>query len=128
MKQATSTCSDLSELERMPARPHVNRLKTIYTTAKALPFGFRMSDYPSTPAFNGVSSYQPQMHRITFRFCKQSESSVGVRNFIEHCLVPFAKENPTCVAYVVPGRQCVPTLRAEYANGRTVHVNAKNFT
>uniref|UniRef100_A0A914QVW2 Uncharacterized protein n=1 Tax=Panagrolaimus davidi TaxID=227884 RepID=A0A914QVW2_9BILA len=32
------------------------------------------------------------------------------------------------VVYVIPARNSVPTLRAEYANGREVHVNAKGFT
>lgn len=127
LNPSSSDDADCQQLS-MPARPRVDRLKTIYSSAKHLNFGFRLSDYPTAPAFNGVSSFQPQLHRITFRFCKQSESSVGMRNFIERGLVQFAKENPTTVAYVVPGRQCIPTLRAEYANGRMVHINAKNFT
>lgn len=112
----------------MPAKVRVDRLKTVYAAAKSINFGFRATDYPSAPFQNGVSAFSPQLHRITLRFCKQSESSVGVRNFIDNGLVDFARENPTCAVYVVPGRQCTPTVRAEYANGRMVHMNVTNLT
>lgn len=115
-------------LFQMPARVRVDRLKTIYAAAKHLNFAFRNTDYPAAPFQNGVSAYFPQIHRLTIQFCKQAEDSVGVRNFIEHSLVDFAKENPTCAIYVMPARQTTPTLRAEYANGRMVHVHAKNLT
>ncbi|KAL3085022.1 hypothetical protein niasHS_010091 [Heterodera schachtii] len=113
----------------MPAIPRVDRLKTIYSSAKALNFAFRLSaTNPLAPAFNGVSAYQPQLQRITIKFCKQSETSVGMRNYIEHSLTKFATENPYCAIYVVPGRNATPVLRAEYSNGRLVHVNAKAFS
>uniref|UniRef100_A0AC34QE94 Exoribonuclease phosphorolytic domain-containing protein n=1 Tax=Panagrolaimus sp. JU765 TaxID=591449 RepID=A0AC34QE94_9BILA len=53
---------------------------------------------------------------------------MGLRNFIEHSLPQFARENPQTVVYVVPIRNATPTLRAEYSNGRQVHINAKGFT
>uniref|UniRef100_A0A914P8T4 Large ribosomal subunit protein mL43 n=1 Tax=Panagrolaimus davidi TaxID=227884 RepID=A0A914P8T4_9BILA len=112
----------------MPARPRVDRLKTIYTAARQLNFGFRLEGYPSAPNENGIFGYKPQLHRLTIRFCKQNDASVGIRNFIETSLKDFAAENPQTVVYVIPARNSVPTLRAEYANGREVHVNAKGFT
>lgn len=110
------------------AVPRVDRLKTIYQAANALNFGFRMTGFPDAPFKNGVACYRPQVHRITLRFCKQSESCTGIRNFIEHSLVKFATENSSCAVYVIPARNCTPTLRAEYSNGRIVHVNAKNMS
>uniref|UniRef100_A0A914GTE6 Large ribosomal subunit protein mL43 n=1 Tax=Globodera rostochiensis TaxID=31243 RepID=A0A914GTE6_GLORO len=113
----------------MPAIPRVDRLKNIFSSAKALNFAFRLSaTNPIVPSFNGVSAYQPQLQRITIKFCKQTESSVGMRNYIEHSLTKFATENPHCAIYVVPGKCVTPVLRAEYANGRQVHVNALNFS
>lgn len=112
----------------MPARPHVDRLKTIYTAAKNLNFGFRLRGFPTAPSENGIAAYKPQLHRLTIRFCKQNDASMGLRNFIEHSLPQFARENPQTVVYVLPIRNSIPTLRAEYANGRQVHINAKGFT
>uniref|UniRef100_A0A915AIW9 Large ribosomal subunit protein mL43 n=1 Tax=Parascaris univalens TaxID=6257 RepID=A0A915AIW9_PARUN len=112
----------------MPSRVRVDRIKPIYTAAKALNFGWRLSDFPKTPMNNGVTSYIPQAHRITLRFCKQSESSVGMRNFIENDIKRFAQQNPSIVIYVTPIRNSSPTLRAEYGNGRMAHVNATNFS
>ncbi|KAK0426382.1 hypothetical protein QR680_009681 [Steinernema hermaphroditum] len=112
----------------MPARVRVDRLKPIYTAAKALNFGWRMSDFPSAPMQNGISRFIPQLHRLTIRFCKQSEASVGVRNFIENNLVEFSKTNPSVAVYVVPGRNCTPTIRAEYGNGRMVHMNSSGLS
>jgi large subunit ribosomal protein L43 len=113
----------------MPAIPHVDRLKTIYTAAKHLNFGFRMTGYPTAPQYNGWSGRAiPQCHRITIRFCRKDSSSAGVREFISKELVNFAKENPATAIYVIPARQVIPTFRGEYANGREVHLNAKNFS
>lgn len=55
----------------MPAIPRVDRLKNIYSSAKALNFAFRLTaTNPQAVLFNGVSAYQPQVHRITIKFCK----------------------------------------------------------
>ncbi|VDN25758.1 unnamed protein product [Cylicostephanus goldi] len=66
--------------------------------------------------------------RITFRFCKQSEGSVGVRNFIENKLISLGQQNPSVVIYTQPVRNANPTIRAEYGNGRIVQLNAKNMS
>jgi len=113
----------------MPAIPHVDRLKTIFTAAKGLNFGFRLTGYPTAPQYNGWNGRAiPQLHRLTIRFCKKDVTSAGIRQFISKELVEFAKQNPATAVYVIPGRQCIPTLRGEYANGREVHINAKHFT
>jgi large subunit ribosomal protein L43 len=113
----------------MPAIPRVDRLKTIFTAAKGLNFAFRMTGYPTAPQYNGWSGRAiPQLHRLTIRFCKKDIASSGVREFISKQLVEFARQNPATAVYVIPGRQCIPTFRGEYANGREVHINAKNFT
>ncbi|KAI1714366.1 mitochondrial ribosomal protein l51 / s25 / CI-B8 domain-containing protein [Ditylenchus destructor] len=112
----------------MPARPRVDRIRTVYSAAKKLNFGFRMTGFPDAPFLNGVADYRPQLHRITFKFCKKREDSVGMRNFIETSLVKFGTENPSCAVYVIPESHSVPTMRAEYSNGRMVHVNASNMS
>ncbi|KHN85790.1 39S ribosomal protein L43, mitochondrial [Toxocara canis] len=112
----------------MPSRARVDRIKQVYTAANALNYGWRLSDFPKTPMNNGVTRYIPQAHRITLRFCKQSESSLGMRNFIENSVRRFAQQNPSIVVYILPIRNSTPTLRAEYGNGRMAHVNATNFS
>ncbi|KAJ1369883.1 hypothetical protein KIN20_031468 [Parelaphostrongylus tenuis] len=66
--------------------------------------------------------------RITFRFCKQTESSVGVRNFIDRKLLDLAAQSPSVAIYTQPVRFTNPVIRAEYGNGRIVQLNAKNMT
>ena len=75
----------------MPSLPRVDRIKPIYSAAKALNYGWRYTDFLKTPMYNGISRYIPQLHRITFRFCKKDESSVGMRNFIEEQIVTLGK-------------------------------------
>ncbi|RCN29336.1 hypothetical protein ANCCAN_24903, partial [Ancylostoma caninum] len=68
------------------------------------------------------------LFRITFRFCKQSEGSVGVRNFIERKLLHLGEQWPSVVVYTQPVRNTNPVIRAEYGNGRIVQLNAKNMS
>ncbi|CAD6184164.1 unnamed protein product [Caenorhabditis auriculariae] len=112
----------------MPSLPRVDRIKPIFTSAKALNYGWRFTDYLKIPAFNGVSRYIPQVHRITIRFCKQSESSTGVRNFVESHLWRIGESNPSVVIYTQPVRNSIPTIRAEYGNGKVIQYNAKNMS
>uniref|UniRef100_A0A914RTB1 Uncharacterized protein n=1 Tax=Parascaris equorum TaxID=6256 RepID=A0A914RTB1_PAREQ len=58
-------------------------------------------------------SFILQAHRITLRFCKQSESSVGMRNFIENDIKRFAQQNPSIVIYVTPIRFAFRYMRVE---------------
>nr|CAD2208265.1 unnamed protein product [Meloidogyne enterolobii] len=55
----------------MPAIPRVDRIKNIYSAAKALNFGFRLSaTNPQAVLFDGISGHFPQLQRVTIRFCK----------------------------------------------------------
>ncbi|KAK6729605.1 hypothetical protein RB195_006573 [Necator americanus] len=112
----------------MPALPRVDRIKTVYSAAKALNYGWTFSGFLEAPLYNGVSRCIPQIHRITFRFCKQSEDSVGVRNFIENKLLDLGEQWPSVVLYTQPVRNSIPIIRAEYGNGRIVQLNAKNMS
>ncbi|CAD5212298.1 unnamed protein product [Bursaphelenchus xylophilus] len=112
----------------MPAIPRVDRLKNLYTAAKALNFGFRLEGFPSVPQHSGWARRAiPQLHRLTINFDLKNEASVGTRQFIEVELGNFARANPSVAIYVIPRRQTVPTVRGEYANGRTVHLNLKGM-
>ncbi|KHJ99584.1 hypothetical protein OESDEN_00418 [Oesophagostomum dentatum] len=112
----------------MPSLPRVDRIKTVYSAAKALNYGWKFTDFLKVPMCNGVSRYIPQLHRITFRFCKQSEGSVGVRNFIDHKLLRLGQQYPSVVVYTQPVRNTNPVICAEYGNGRIVQLNAKNMS
>nr|CAD2207158.1 unnamed protein product [Meloidogyne enterolobii] len=110
----------------MPAIPRVDRIKNIYSAAKALNFGFRLSaTNPQAVLFDGISGHFPQLQRVTIRFCKISEPSAGLRNYIEHSLTKFASENPYCSIYILPVRNTTPSIRAEYSNGREVQLDAR---
>uniref|UniRef100_A0A915EB68 C2H2-type domain-containing protein n=1 Tax=Ditylenchus dipsaci TaxID=166011 RepID=A0A915EB68_9BILA len=87
-----------------------------------------MTGFPEAPFQNGLADYRPQLHRLTFRFCKQSENAVGMRNYISSSLIKFGTENPSCAVYVTPGRNCTPSLRAEYSNGRMAYVNTSGMS
>lgn len=76
----------------MPSIPRVDRIKIIYSAAKKLNYAFMLTDFPSAPSFNGVTGYRPQLHRVTLRFCKQNENSVGLRKFIEKHMTQFATD------------------------------------
>ncbi|CAK5008531.1 unnamed protein product [Meloidogyne enterolobii] len=53
----------------MPAIPRVDRIKNIYSAAKALNFGFRLSaTNPQAVLFDGISGHFPQLQRVTIRF------------------------------------------------------------
>ncbi|CAD5207491.1 unnamed protein product [Bursaphelenchus okinawaensis] len=112
----------------MPAIPRVDRLKNLYTAAKQLNFAFRMEGFPSIPQHSGWARRAiPQLQRLTINFDMKNEASVGMRQFIEHELNNFARENPSVAIYVIPRRQAIPTARGEYANGRMVHMNLKGM-
>uniref|UniRef100_A0AC35U2U8 L51_S25_CI-B8 domain-containing protein n=1 Tax=Rhabditophanes sp. KR3021 TaxID=114890 RepID=A0AC35U2U8_9BILA len=112
----------------MPSRVRIDRIKPIFTAAKGLNFGFRLTNVPEAPFFNGVNTFQSQVHRVTLRFCKQNEASSGVRTFIKYHLAEIAQQNPGVVIYTQPSNQTTPTVRAEYANGRMVHINLKSVS
>ncbi|KAL6094572.1 mrpl43 [Pungitius sinensis] len=66
---------------------------------------------------NGVGRYVCQLKRVSIRFSKKGQSSLGVREFIEEGVVDYAKSNPSTVVYVSPQPCRVPKIVAEYLNG-----------
>ncbi|XP_076469775.1 large ribosomal subunit protein mL43-like [Babylonia areolata] len=76
---------------------------------------------------NGVGRYICQLQRVTLNFCKSSESSLGMRDFIEKHLLDFTRENPGVVVYVKPRRHRGPTLAAEYLNGGREVIHTANM-
>ncbi|XP_018021441.1 39S ribosomal protein L43, mitochondrial-like [Hyalella azteca] len=70
-----------------------------------------------TPHYNGIGRFTQQLQRITFKFCKSSGASKGVRDFIEKDLIHYARSNPGVVVYLKPRRHRGPVLKAEYLNG-----------
>ncbi len=72
------------------------------------------SEYINSNLHNGVGRYVCQLQRVTFKFCKEHASSRGIREFIEHDLVDFARNNPGVVVYLQPKRHRIPKISAEY--------------
>jgi len=68
----------------------------------------------NAPLKNGLGRFIPQLMRITIKFCKESPTSAGVREFIEKDVVQFAKENPGTAIYLKPRRHRTPVIVAEY--------------
>ena len=68
----------------------------------------------NAPLKNGLGRFIPQLMRITIKFCKESPTSKGVREFIERDIVEFAKQNPGSAIYLKPRRHRAPVIVAEY--------------
>ncbi len=68
----------------------------------------------NAPGLNGLGRFVPQLARVTLKFCKESPSSSGVRNFIETDIVEFARHHPHVAVYLKPRRNRSPVLVAEY--------------
>jgi large subunit ribosomal protein L43 len=71
--------------------------------------------------------YVTQLQRITFKFCKTSVDSRGVRQFIETDLIDWSRKNPGVVVYLKPRRHRSPAFVTEYLNGMSHWMSAKNF-
>ncbi|XP_046432314.1 39S ribosomal protein L43, mitochondrial [Neodiprion fabricii] len=89
---------------------------------------FMKTGFPRAALNNGIGRYVCQLQRVTIKFCKSNGSSRGVRDFLEHDLVNFAKENPGIVVYVKPRRHRTPALSAEYLNGEKQLLFCRNYT
>uniref|UniRef100_UPI00358E3F40 large ribosomal subunit protein mL43 n=1 Tax=Myxine glutinosa TaxID=7769 RepID=UPI00358E3F40 len=77
---------------------------------------------------NGLGRYVCQLSRITLAFSKGSQTSRGVRDYVENHVVDFAKKHQGTVVYISPRRCHVPKVTAEYLNGGTkvVALNSKS--
>jgi hypothetical protein len=82
---------------------------SIRYTSKSTP-----ADYIRTNLHNGVGRYVCQLQRITFKFCKEHPSSLGIREFLEDDLLDFARNNSGIVVYLQPRRHGRPKIFAEY--------------
>ncbi|CAD1481154.1 unnamed protein product, partial [Heterotrigona itama] len=75
---------------------------------------FQKFGFLRAPFGIGVGRYVCQLQRITIKFCKSHGDSFGIRSFLEHDLIDYAKQNPGVVVYVKPRRHRSPVLKAEY--------------
>lgn len=89
---------------------------------------FLPSGFPRAPLGLGIGRYVCQLQRVTLKFCKSHGTSRGMRDFIEHNLVQYAKENPGIVVYVKPRRHKHPVIAAEYLNGGTQWMDVANYS
>lgn len=88
---------------------------------------FLKSAFPRAPHGLGIGRYVCQLQRVTLKFCKSHGTSMGIRSFIEHDLINYAKENPAVVVYVKPRRHRHPVIVAEYLNGGRQWMNVANY-
>ncbi|XP_023289242.1 39S ribosomal protein L43, mitochondrial [Orussus abietinus] len=89
---------------------------------------FMKFGFPRAPLNNGIGRYVCQLQRVTLKFCKNHGGSRGVREFLEHDLLDYAKENPGVVVYVKPRRHRSPIINAEYLNGTNHWISCHNLT
>ncbi|CAI9732831.1 Hypothetical predicted protein [Octopus vulgaris] len=75
---------------------------------------------------NGIGRHICQLQRITLCFCKSHTGSNGMREYIEHHLLDFTRENPGIVVYLKPRRHRTARLQAEYLNGYFESFNTHN--
>ncbi|KRY20565.1 39S ribosomal protein L43, mitochondrial [Trichinella patagoniensis] len=83
---------------------------------------WRLQGIPETILENGVGRFVLPLQRLNLFFCKISDSSAGVRQFIKNDLIDFAQSNPSVVVYLEPKRFKAPVIVGEYLNGRRLEV------
>ncbi|EFN68658.1 39S ribosomal protein L43, mitochondrial [Camponotus floridanus] len=89
---------------------------------------FLPSGFPRAPLGLGIGRYVCQLQRVTLKFCKNHGTSRGMRDFIEHNLVQYAKDNPGVVVYAKPRRHKHPVIVAEYLNGGKHWMDVANYS
>ncbi|KAB0801845.1 hypothetical protein PPYR_04031 [Photinus pyralis] len=89
---------------------------------------FLTPKFITTPSQNGVGRYVCQLQRVVLKFCKNHGSSRGLREFIEHDLINYSKENPGTVVYLKPRRHRGPVIVGEYLNGDQQSIYCRNFS
>lgn len=89
---------------------------------------FLTSGFPRAPLGLGIGRYVCQLQRVTLKFCKNNGASKGVRDFLEHDLLDFAKQNSGIVVYVKPRRHRSPVIVAEYLNGERQWMNVSKYS
>ncbi|XP_066261506.1 large ribosomal subunit protein mL43 [Euwallacea similis] len=89
---------------------------------------FLNSAFITTPGQNGVGRYVCQLQRVVLKFCMNHGDSRGIRDFIETTLIDFTKNSPEVAVYLKPRRHKIPVIKAEYLNGHSQWINARQFT
>ncbi|XP_066156264.1 large ribosomal subunit protein mL43 [Euwallacea fornicatus] len=89
---------------------------------------FLNSAFITTPGQNGVGRYVCQLQRVVLKFCLNHGDSRGMRDFIETKLIDFTKNSPEVAVYLKPRRHRTPVIKAEYLNGHSQWINARQFT
>jgi len=89
---------------------------------------FLKSGYINAPLTNGIGRFVQQCQRMTIKFCKSHGDSQGVREFIEHDLVTFARANPGVALYLKPRRHRGPVIVTEYLNGHRDWMSLHRFS
>lgn len=84
--------------------------------------------FPRAVLTHGIGRYVCQLQRVTLKFCKHNGASRGMREFLEHDLIKYAKDNPGIVVYVKPRRHREPVISAEYLNGEKQWIGCRNFS
>ncbi|KAH9401268.1 39S ribosomal protein L43, mitochondrial [Tyrophagus putrescentiae] len=90
---------------------------------QSLPVGYIRNAY-----YNGVGRYVCQLQRLTIKFCKNSQSSRGVRDYVENGLLDFSRQNPGVALYIKPRHHRSPVITADYLNGQTQWMSIRNFS
>ncbi|KAI3425285.1 hypothetical protein D9Q98_009052 [Chlorella vulgaris] len=67
-----------------------------------------------------------QLQKLLVHYCDFGGSSRGTRDFVEHMLPHFRRDNPQLAIETVVQRGKHPGLLAEYLNTTTRHVDVKN--
>lgn len=106
-----------------PERPNYNLFYDAFGTSHTQASGFIKNTY-----FSGLGRFVCQLQRMTIKFSKYGGNAKGVRDFIEHDIVDFARANPGVALYLKPRRKQTPVLIAEYLNGSRHWFSMHNFT
>ncbi|XP_043461032.1 39S ribosomal protein L43, mitochondrial [Leptopilina heterotoma] len=88
---------------------------------------YMKSGYLSAHLGNGITRYVCQLKRVTLKFCKNHGCSRGLRDFIEHDLIDYARSNTGTVVYLKPRRHRSPIIVAEYLDGSKHWIACNNF-
>lgn len=72
--------------------------------------------------------YVCQLQRVTIKFCKNSQSSRGVREYVESKLLDYSRQNPGVAIYMKPRLHKSPVIVAEYLNGQSQWMSIHNFS
>ncbi|KJE96944.1 hypothetical protein CAOG_07188 [Capsaspora owczarzaki ATCC 30864] len=76
----------------------------------------------------GVGRYIPQLRKLTLHYCRNSPSSIGMREYIDRNVVKLAQDNPAIVIQVLQRKGKHPYIEADFLAGASRTVGARNLT